>query len=70
MATTGHVKLGTRGYGTYVRHLESLSEEEIALLHVLRSSGGHLDAQAAADRTGMDPGLARLGFALLEHRGL
>ena len=70
MATTGHVKLGSRGYGTCVRHYGSLSQEEIALLHVLRSSGGHLKAEDAASRTGMDAGLARLGLALLEDRGL
>ena len=70
MATTGHVKLGSRGYGTCVRHADVLSEEEVALLHVLRSSGGPLDPRETADQTGMDRGLARLGLALLEDRGL
>ena len=68
MATTGHTtNLGRR---FCQRHLEGLSQEEIALLHVLRSSGGRLEAAEAAERTGMDPGLARLAFALLEDRGL
>jgi hypothetical protein len=68
MATTGHTtNLGRR---FCQRHLEVLSVEETALLHVLRSSGRPLDATEAAERTGMDPGLARLAFALLEDRGL
>jgi hypothetical protein len=37
---------------------------------VLRSSGGPLDAGIAAERASMDAGLARLGLALLEDRGL
>ena len=67
MATRNHV-MGTPKFCR--RPSEVLSEEEIALLHVLRSSGGRLDANQAAERTGMDAGLARLGLALLEARGL
>ena len=67
MATKNHV-MGTRKFCR--RPSDVLSVEEIALLHVLRSSGGRLDATDAAERTGMDAGLARLGLALLEDRGL
>ena len=67
MATKNHV-MGTRKFCR--RPSDVLSQEEIALLHVLRSSGGPLTTDAVAERTGMDAGLARLGMALLEHRGL
>lgn len=66
MATTGHT-LGTES--TTCRG-QALYQEEVALLHVLRSSGGPLTAHEASERTGMDAGFARLGLALLEDRGL
>ena len=67
MATKNHV-MGTRKFCR--RPSDVLSQEEVALLHVLRSSGGPLTTDEAAERTGMDAGLARLAMALLNDRGL
>ncbi|HZN12650.1 MAG TPA: hypothetical protein VFB78_00145 [Acidimicrobiales bacterium] len=63
MATTGQV-LGTRN------RVEVLSQEEIALLTVVRSSGRRIDAEEAAQRTGLPKGLAALGLELLVVREL
>ncbi len=63
MATTGQA-LGT------MNRVERLSQEEIALLTVVRASRGRIDAAEAARRTGMPKGLAALGIELLAFRGL
>jgi hypothetical protein len=63
MATTGQV-LGTRVQAGV------LSQEEIALLGVVRSSRGHIDVDEAARRTGLPRGLAALGLELLVVREL
>jgi hypothetical protein len=47
-----------------------LSQEEIALLGIVRSTRRPVGAAEAACRTGMPKGLAALGLALLEDRGL
>ncbi|MBA3653476.1 MAG: hypothetical protein H0W70_04710 [Actinobacteria bacterium] len=63
--------MGTRSAPCTRHRREVLSQEEVALLHVLRSSGGRaIDATEAAQRTGMSRGLAALGLELLESRGL